>query len=190
MWNGDEEFNRKCGEVLQIELNIENDLEQFISAYCGFRGSYWKTVFGQRSVFQTKTSIESIHCINRLLVQRLNLQVKIDIFEEICKVEKISKEEYLPILGKIRETQTIRNKVAHGERYSDFSQKFKIKNKRRKFLGMEQEFQDLFREDKSSLELNGELLKKLKQDQIIISAYMYSLVNKLLVRRKSKRKKS
>jgi len=185
MWEGNEEFNRKCGEILGISLNVEQGIEHFISAYCGYCGSYIETVNGIPTVFQTQATKENIHRIQRLIQPRLDFGKKIEIFEDICRAEKVNGEKQKSILNKIKRIQSVRNQVAHGERYSAPSLKPKLRKKRRRFLSLEDDFRTFFQEDKSSLELSDELLKELRKDQIDIVAYSYALLNELLKRRES-----
>lgn len=186
MIKGNEEFNRKCGEILQIELNIEQGLEHFISAYCGYCGSYEEILNGNPVVFPTSATKENIYRIQRLIQPRLSLQQKIDIFIEICKAEGVQGEEHNAILRKIERIQRIRNQVAHGERYFAGSPNLKLRNKRRKFLSYQDDLSKFFQEDELSMDLTDELIKELEQNQNEVFGYIYSVLNRLLKQRMSK----
>lgn len=180
MWKGNTEFNRKCGEILEISLNVEHSLEYFISAYCGYCGCYEEIIHEMHVLYPTLISKENIHKIQHLIQPRLDFKEKIEIFKEICNVEKVNKKEYRSILKKIEQIQSIRNKVAHGERYSSISLETKIINNRRKFLTIEENFNRIFQENEMDIKLTDELIKELEKNQDNIVDYNCQLMNKII----------
>jgi len=187
MWTGDEEFNKKCGEILYITLNIEHVLDEFISAYCGFSGSYEQIVHGVPTVFQTPISKKNIHKILYLIQPRLSFQNKLDIFEEICKAERINEQDNKSILKKIKKIQNLRNMIAHAERFFVISDEPRLLNKRRRFIPLDDYWEAYFKEGEEAQALTDGLVKEIKQDQENIIQYLYPLLNKILKQNESKR---
>ena len=107
-------FHRNCGEILRMAINIESELEFFISNYFCSPQSY--------KTFLFKDSI---------LVKCVTFEHKIEIFREICKKEDIDKEQINKIVKSVRFVQKIRNRVAHDEAFVS-DQKEGIKLQKRK----------------------------------------------------------
>ena len=108
MWKADAEFNRRCGEILEIQLNVEDSLDHFISCYEGYVGSYAAVVGEIKITYPTNASSEKIHEIARKILPKMRFNDKIRRFEEICKKENVGEEGYLPIVAKMDSWEAIR----------------------------------------------------------------------------------
>lgn len=89
------EFSKKVGEILNMALGIENNLEFFISNYF-IKPQNSKTFF-----------------FNDLFMISSNFEKKIRIFREISKREEFNETETNKIIQSIKFVQKTRNKVAH-----------------------------------------------------------------------------
>jgi hypothetical protein len=92
-----ENFHMNCGEILRLALNVESNLEFFISNYFIFPHTQ-KTFFLKDSI-----------------ITKLSFERKIQLFEEISKKLDIKKEKSKEIINALRYVQNIRNKVAHND---------------------------------------------------------------------------
>lgn len=95
------EFLKNCGEIIRIGLDLENDLEFFISNYF---------IYPQN---------EKTFFLEDLIIQKLNFDKKINLFKKICKKEGVNIDN---LIKDVREIQNIRNKVAHREASIDSSE--------------------------------------------------------------------
>ena len=142
-------FHRNCGEILRMAINIESELEFFISNYFCSPQSY--------KTFLFKDSI---------LVKYVTFEHKIEIFREICKKEDIDKEQINKIVKSVRFVQKIRNRVAHGEAFVS-DQKEGIKLQKRESVKYK----------KDEIKITGDLVKKVDEKRLfsiqeIVKLYM------------------
>lgn len=93
-------FNEKCGEILRIQVNIEDRLDFFISNY--FCSPQSRRTF----------------LLEDLIITTLNFEKKKSIFLGICKEEGIEKSITKEINTKLKFIQSIRNRVAHDSIWS------------------------------------------------------------------------
>jgi len=98
-----EKFERNIGAILRMALNIETQLEFFISNYF-VKPQSAKTFF-----------------FNDKIVLKSTFERKKNIFREICKREKFDEKEICKIIKSIEFVQHARNSVAHwdSERLSE-----------------------------------------------------------------------
>jgi len=89
--------NKIAGEILRIAVNVENDLEHFLMYY----------ILGFSSNKQNFLRDE--------ILQKMNFQRKVELFEKISKLEKFDLRPLKKILSDIKFIQERRNKVAHWE---------------------------------------------------------------------------
>ncbi|HNR44132.1 MAG TPA: hypothetical protein PKH80_03110 [Methanofastidiosum sp.] len=99
MDDNNEVFLRNCGEVLRLALDIETRLEYFIYSYFCENNS---------KGFMMKD----------LFLLDLRFDRKVQVFQEICKKEKIDNKKLKVILKDIKKVQHTRNLIAHGDAYS------------------------------------------------------------------------
>jgi hypothetical protein len=96
-----DEFNRRCGEILNIAAYTEEIFEWFISGY------FCNTIYDS----DKNSSLEKIFLV------RMDISRKLEIFENICKYEKIKKELIHAILEDAKYIQRIRNTLVHRDIY-------------------------------------------------------------------------
>ncbi len=132
-------FHRNCGEILRMAINIESELEFFISNYFCSPQSY--------KTFLFKDSI---------LVKYVTFEQKIEIFREICKKEDIDKEQINKIVTSVRFVQKIRNRVAHGEAFVS-DQKEGIKLQKRESVKYK----------KDEIKITGDLVKEVDEKRLL-----------------------
>ena len=142
-------FHRNCGEILRMTLNIESELEFFISNYFCSPQSYKTFLFE-----------------DLILVKYVGFERKIEIFKEICKKEDIDKERINKIVESVRFVQKIRNRVAHDEAFVS-DQKEGIKLQTRKSVKYK----------KDEIKITGDLVKKVDEKRLfsiqeIVKLYM------------------
>lgn len=133
--NENAEFSRMSGEILNMALNLEINLEFFISNY--FIRPQSGKIFFFNDIFMIKSNFER----------------KVQIFREICKREKFDEEKVNEIIKLINFVKETRNKVSHwqGEKMFD------------KPLRLRKRTSETTKED--ILELNNELIKKLDREK-------------------------
>ncbi len=151
----EQEFHKKCGEILRKAIGIENTLEFFISNYFCHPQSY-KTFF-----------------LNDILTT-LGFERKIQIFKEICKRENIDKERIEKIANAVGFIQNIRNRVAHDEAYIFNSNEGIILQKRKSVIYK-----------KNGLKITDELLKKIDREKNFSMQEIYEIYKELLEKFKS-----
>jgi len=91
----EQDFYRRCGEILRIALQLEDTLEFFIM-------QYFIRPQGPRSFF-----------FNDEVLARLNFSFKVELFNKICKELEIEKEKVKMINKNINNVKEMRNAVAH-----------------------------------------------------------------------------
>ncbi len=90
-----EEFHRRCGEILRKTLNVECHLESIISDYFCYPWHY------------------NGHLFRESIMSKVGFERKIEILQDICKNEGV---KFKPELRKvIRFVKNVRNQVAHIE---------------------------------------------------------------------------
>lgn len=130
-------FLKNCGEILRMGLNLETDIDFFISNYFCYLQNYRTFLF------------EDIIVIN------LNFGRKIEIFKQICKSESVDQEQIRKILEAIKEIQEIRNRVAHDEAFvSDPEEGIKLQKRKN------------VKYKKDELKITDELVKKLDKSRL------------------------
>ncbi len=87
--------NRVAGEILRIAVNVERELDLFLMYY----------ILG--------LSINKQNFLSDEILQRMNFQRKIELFEKIGKLEQFDKKKLGKIVSDIKFIQKRRNKVAH-----------------------------------------------------------------------------
>lgn len=97
MKEGTEDFNRNIGDILRVGLDVETELEFFISNYF------------------VKPRNAKIFFLNDIIVSELNFEKKKNIFKEICEREEFDKKEVSEVIKSITFVQHKRNIVAHWE---------------------------------------------------------------------------
>jgi len=90
-------FNKYCGEILRIAIEVESSLELFIGDY------FFYPVLSKEMMFMD------------LILYNLSMERKKAIIKEICKQENIEDKKTTELTTKIKKIQSIRNKVAHCE---------------------------------------------------------------------------
>ncbi len=143
-------FHKNCGEILRMALNIESELDFFISNYFCSPQSY-KTF-----LFKDLILVEHHMVFGR----------KIEIFKEICKKENIGKERIDKIVDAVKFVNRIRNRVAHDEAFVS-DQKEGIKLQKRKSVKYKQD----------EIEITYDLVKKVDEKRLsaiqeIVKLYM------------------
>jgi len=103
MTKENEKFKRNVGDILRRGIDVETELEFFISNYF-IKPQNAKTFF-----------------FGDVIVSELNFERKKHIFRKICEREKFDEKEIRKIIKSIEFVQTTRNKIAHweGETRSD-----------------------------------------------------------------------
>ena len=98
-----EKFKRNIGDILRMGIDVETELEFFISNYF-IKPQNAKTFF-----------------FGDVIVSELNFERKKYIFRKICEREKFDEKEIKKTIKSIEYVQQIRNKVAHwdSERLSE-----------------------------------------------------------------------
>ncbi len=134
----DQFFHKNCGEILGMALNIEFELDFFISNYFCYPQKYKTFLFA-----------------DLILVERMGFGRKIEIFKEICKKENIEKERIDKIVESIRFVQRIRNRVAHDEAFVS-DQKEGIKLQTRKSVKYK----------KNEMKITGDLVNKVDEKRL------------------------
>ena len=110
----DQIFHRNCGEILRMGLDIESELDFFISNY-----------------FCSPQSYKTFLLRDLILVEQIGFGRKIEIFKKICEKENIDKERINKIVEAVKSVNNIRNRVAHNEAFVS-DQKEGIKLQKRK----------------------------------------------------------
>ena len=95
-------FHRRSGEILRIAVNVESELEYFLTTYfCGI-SSYKNNLFEDE------------------ILLNMGFERKIALFKKICKHEKFNQKRLKSIVNDFNFVKEIRNKIAHfGSRYED-----------------------------------------------------------------------
>jgi hypothetical protein len=142
-------FHKNCGEILRVALNIESELDFFISNYFCYLQNYKTFLFA-----------------DLILVERMGFGRKIEIFKEICKKENVDKERIDKIVESIEFVQRIRNRVAHDEAFVS-DQKEGIKLQKRKSVKYKRD----------EIKITGDLVKKVDEKRLssiqeIVKLYM------------------
>lgn len=142
-------FQKNCGEILRIGLDVESTLDFFISNYFCSPQSYKTFLFK-----------------DLILVELVGFGRKINIFKKICKKENIGKERINKIVEAVWSVNNIRNRVAHDEAFVS-DQKEGIKLQKRRSTQYK----------KDELIITGDLVKKtdekrLYSNQEIIKIYL------------------
>ena len=103
MTKENEKFKRNVGDILRMGIDVETELEFFISNYF-IKPQNAKTFF-----------------FGDVIVSELNFERKKYIFRKICEREKFDEKEIKKTIKSIEYVQQIRNKVAHwdSERLSE-----------------------------------------------------------------------
>ena len=107
-----DDFNRMCGEILRLSLNVESSLEFFIENYFCYPQSH-KTFY-----------------FHDFILVNLSFERKIQIFKKICKKEEVEEENLEKIIKNIRYVQRIRNKIAHFESHILKNKVIKLKSRK------------------------------------------------------------
>ena len=88
-------FHRRSGEILRIAVNVEAELELFLSTYfCGL-SSYKNNIFEDE------------------ILLNMGFERKISLFKKICKYEKFDQKRLAGIIDDFNFVKEIRNKIAH-----------------------------------------------------------------------------
>jgi len=87
-------FEKNKGRILGLALNVESELEFFISNYL------------------VKPQNDKTFFFNDILSE-MNFEQKIELFKKICVREKFNQKEISEICKSIKFIQELRNKVAH-----------------------------------------------------------------------------
>ena len=88
-------FHRRSGEILRIAVNVESELELFLSNY--FLG-----------VSSSKDNI-----FRDEILLNMGFERKITLFKKICKYEKFNQKKLASIIDDCNFVKDIRNKIAH-----------------------------------------------------------------------------
>jgi len=90
-----DEFHKNSGEILRIMIEIEHEVNNFIFNYfCKLESNRW-LVFRE------------------ILLPKLTIEDKLQIFQKICEYEQLNIEFSKKIIQYMRDVQKIRNTVAH-----------------------------------------------------------------------------
>jgi hypothetical protein len=100
-----DEFNRKVGKILQMALNTEHNLDYFIASY------FVKPKRDEENFLALAS--EKMGFFTDIVLNRLDFETKIRIFENICKNIGSDTTKFKETLTAVRLIQTTRNKVAH-----------------------------------------------------------------------------
>lgn len=130
------DFSKKSGEVLNMALGVETNLEFFISNYF-IRPQSGKIFF-----------------FNDVFMIKYNFERKVQVFKEICKREKFDEKRVLEIIQSINFIKETRNKVAHWQGEKMFDKPLRLRNRISETT------------EKDILELNDELIKKLDEERL------------------------
>ncbi len=125
------EFYFKIGQIISFALDLENEIEKFISKY-----------FVEPETLKT-------YFFEEIIVGKINFEEKIKIYQKICLKEKFNVEESKKIIKNIKYVQRIRNKIAHLEREINFDKEIYYKTKKSD------------NNENNILKLNEELIKKI-----------------------------
>lgn len=134
----DQIFHRNCGEILRMGLDVESNLDYFISNY-----------------FCAPQSYKTFLLMDLILVELMGFGRKIEIFKKICKRENIDEERINKIVEAVRSVNNIRNRVAHDEAFVS-DQKEGIKLQKRKSVQYK----------KDELKITDELVKEVDGKRI------------------------
>jgi hypothetical protein len=145
----DQIFHRNCGEILRMGLDIESDLDFFISNY-----------------FCSPQSYKTFLLRDLILVEPIGFGRKIEIFKKICEKENIDKERINKIVEAVKFVNNIRNRVAHDEAFIS-DQKEGIKLQKRKSVQYKKDEREIT--DDLVKEVDA---KKLFSKQEIIKIYI------------------
>ena len=135
----DQFFHKNCGEILGMALNIEFELDFFISNYFCHPQNYKTFLFA-----------------DLILVERTGFGRKIEIFKEICKKENIDKELIDKIVDAVKFVNRIRNRVAHDEAFVS-DQKEGIKLQKRESVKYK----------KDEIKITGDLVKEVDEKRLL-----------------------
>lgn len=131
-------FHKNCGEILRIGLNIESNLEHFISNYFCSPQNYKTFLFN-----------------DLILVEMIGFGRKINIFKEICKKERIDKNQINKTVEAIKFINQIRNRIAHDEAFV-YSQEEGIKLQKRKSIQFK----------KDELKITNDLVEEINEKRL------------------------
>jgi hypothetical protein len=143
-----EEFLKNCGELIRIELSLEDDIEFFISNYF---------IYPQK---------EGTFLLEDWILTKLNFERKKQILEKICKKENIDMKILNELMGDITCIQNLRNKVAHWEATVD-DYKEGIKLNRRRHITYK----------KDELKITPELVKSIDNKKIECSKKIFRILD-------------
>lgn len=100
----DETFNKNSGAILTSVLQVEDNLEYFITTY----------LFGADISQKRRLFFDEI-----LTKPDFTFERKMRLFKKICESEALDSNFTKPLISSIRMMQETRNKVAHWERNGD-----------------------------------------------------------------------
>ena len=100
----DENFNKNTGIILSSSLQVEDNLEYFLTTY----------LFGSSPSEKRRLFFDEI-----LTKSDFTFERKIRLFKKICALENIDASITKTIFSAIKQIQETRNKVAHWERSVD-----------------------------------------------------------------------